>query len=260
MYAGAHDRSAARTIERLDIPLQDADIVCEAREDGMLVVRGVAAHFGSWYDKYWFRQQMAAGSWDRTLEQKARSKVNDIRGLWQHDHRDPLGRVANETLTLQADKDGLHFELVLNGDSPRHVSHYQSIKRRDVTAMSSSYRVVKDQWDKLNTNRPDRIVLEVEGIEISPVTWPANPRTSVRADAAALSYARAAGLDPARFHDATREDVVAAVRDSYTDRQDPPEDPPDDPDSHPPTADPPALGTRTFEAAREELKAFGPLP
>ena len=55
----------------------------------------------------------------------------------------------------------------------------ESIRRGDVDQMSFGFRTKKDEWDDTNPNNIIRTLVEVELFDVSPVTYPAYPATSI---------------------------------------------------------------------------------
>jgi uncharacterized protein len=107
----------------------------------------------------------------------------DIRALWNHNPDFPLGRVRNGTLTVRKDGGGVRFDL-LPPDTSWGRDAVESIRRGDVSGMSFAFSVrrdgANDTWEKPG---PDgvalRTVLDADLHEVSPVTFPAYPATSV---------------------------------------------------------------------------------
>lgn len=135
------------------------------------MIAGYAAVFNSPVDiGGFFREQVAPGAF------KASIGNDDIRALWNHDSNYVLGRKSNGSLTLREDDKGLLFEV-----RPPETSWARdlmtSIERGDVSQMSFGFRVKKQEWDETEETAL-RTLLEVELLEVSPVTFAAYPDTS----------------------------------------------------------------------------------
>lgn len=135
-------------------------------------ITGHAAVFNQWSeDLGGFREIIRPGAFAKTI------KEADVRALFNHDPNYVLGRNKAGTLRLEEDKKGLAIEI----DPPdtqwaRDLT--TSIQRGDIDQMSFGFRTVKDKWgDDGETNQ--RELLEVELFDVSPVTYPAYPQTSV---------------------------------------------------------------------------------
>lgn len=119
-----------------------------------------------------FREQIAPGAFTNAL------KDCDVRCLWNHDSNHVLGRSKSGTLRLMEDDQGLAME----NDMPNTMCAQdlmESMSRGDVDQMSFGFRVLKDSWDQVG-NGIIRTILEVsELFDVSPVTFPAYPDTSV---------------------------------------------------------------------------------
>lgn len=118
-----------------------------------------------------FQEKFAQGAF-RNLD-------GDIRALWQHDSSRVLGRTTNGTLTITEDKRGAKFEIIPDPEISWHQDAMRSIQRGDVTEMSFMFRCTKDMWDVSDPAMAIRTVLEADLYEVSPVTFPAYPQTSV---------------------------------------------------------------------------------
>lgn len=99
----------------------------------------------------------------------------DVYASWQHDSREVLGRTPS-TLTLLEDDVGLRYEITTPSWADKHI---ETIERGDVRGSSFIFRAIKDEWDESDPSMAIRSVLEAELIEVSPVTRPAYPSSSV---------------------------------------------------------------------------------
>lgn len=142
-----------------------------ARDDGKIV--GYASVFNQWSeDLGGFREKVKQGAFAKTI------KEADIRALFNHDSNYVLGRNKAGTLQLEEDAKGLLVTI----DPPdtqwaRDLS--TSIKRGDIDQMSFGFRTIRDEWNDKDRNQITRELVEVELFDVSPVTYPAYPQTSV---------------------------------------------------------------------------------
>jgi len=119
-----------------------------------------------------FREIIRPGAFANSL------KEGDVRALWQHDAARVLGRTKNSTLILAEDSHGLKIDI-----TPPKTQWAQdaleSIRRGDVDQMSFGFQALKDNWTKDENGFQLRELLEVEVFEVSAVTFPAYPDTTV---------------------------------------------------------------------------------
>lgn len=136
-------------------------------------IHGYAAIFDKWSeDLGGFREIIRKGAFAKTI------KEADIRALFNHDRNYVLGRTKNGTLELAEDKKGLAIDI-----DPPDAQWAQdltaSIERGDIDQMSFGFRMIKQKWNEEDKKNPTRELLEVELVDVSPVTFPAYPQTSV---------------------------------------------------------------------------------
>jgi hypothetical protein len=145
----------------------------EAQEEGEKPkIRGHAAVFDQLSeDLGGFVEKIRPGAFAKTTREA------DIRALWNHDANYPLGRTKAGTLRVWEDEIGLAIEL-----DPPETSYardlQESIRRGDVDQMSFGFRTIRDEWDTA-AEPPIRTLVEVQLYDVSPVTFPAYPQTSV---------------------------------------------------------------------------------
>ena len=146
-------------------------------ETGSPVLRGYAARFGSVYSMGWFTEEV-----DKNAFKSA--DLSDVRVLFNHDPSLLLGRTKSGTARVGVDKEGLWYEVDLpdtaNGENVR-----AAVERGDLDQSSWGFmlRVDKDtngdKWEKRD-GKEHRILTDVELVfDASPVTFPANPDTTV---------------------------------------------------------------------------------
>ncbi len=194
------------------------------QSDGKRTIGGYAAVFNTLSVVLWgFREELAPGAFAGSLS-------NDVRALWNHDPAQVLGRTTNGTLRLEEDNTGLAFEVELP-DTQVARDAWTLIERGDVNQMSFGFRSLPDgdEWRIDADGQYIRRVTKLDLAEVSPVTFPAYPDTSVGARAAEwgdevqipdqvrraarlVSFDSAAGLARARWMAATDLDIQLAAR------------------------------------------------
>ncbi len=161
-------------IERRSAPVREFRAVRE--DDKPPRLTGYAAVFDSLSeDLGGFRERIAKGAFSAVLG-------DDVRGLWNHDANFLLGRTASGTLRLAEDDAGLAIDLDLP-DTAFARDLGVLIERGDVREMSFAFTVGDDVW----TAEGDEVTRTITRIDrlydVSPVTFPAYPDTSVAARA-----------------------------------------------------------------------------
>jgi uncharacterized protein len=149
------------------------------RDDGEPVkIAGYAAVFKKLSeDLGGFREKIAPGAF------KAALKTSDVRALINHDPTQIVGRTG-VNLTLKEDKSGLFMELTAPpAGSERFDQLARDIESGLITQQSFAFVVAEDgdewaedKWSK-DTVRTIRTVAEL--FDVSPVTYPAYPDTSI---------------------------------------------------------------------------------
>ncbi len=165
----------------------------EMRDDattGAPILEGYAATFDRPYDMGPFWEQVDSRAFNRTLTTKP-----DVRLLVDHAGQ-PLARTKSGTLDLNADEGspGLHVRAMLDPADPDVQRLLPKMRRGDLDEMSFAFRVAPggDAWDYTNPEKTMRTLNEVSlaGGDVSVVTYPANPTTSVSVRARDLEEAR----------------------------------------------------------------------
>lgn len=166
-------------------------------KDDRPVIRGYAAVFNSLSENLrGFREIVKPGAFTKTIEDGS-----DVRALWNHDVNYVLGRTKSNTLRLEQDSRGLRVEID-PPDTQWAKDHIESIRRGDVSQMSFGFRVMKDSWSRADPESEDRKIpirelIEVSLFDVSPVTYPAYPETTVDI----RSTLREKGIDPDKFEE-----------------------------------------------------------
>jgi hypothetical protein len=120
-----------------------------------------------------FTEDIRKGAFSKTI------KEGDVRALFNHDPNYVLGRNKAGTLSLAEDAHGLQFQ-VKPPDTAWAKDLRETIRRGDVDQASFGFTTIKDDWNEATTPR-QRTLLEVRLYDVSVVTFPAYPQTSVSA-------------------------------------------------------------------------------
>jgi HK97 family phage prohead protease len=150
------------------------ELRAEPTDDGATRLTGYAAVFNSRsVNLGGFVEEISRGAFAESLAD------GDIRALWNHDTSQVLGRTKAGTLRLREDDLGLRVDITLP-DTTIGRDAAISIERGDVDQMSFAFNVVEggDEWRE-EDGRIVRTLRKVRLFEVSPVTFPAYPATSI---------------------------------------------------------------------------------
>ena len=135
-------------------------------------IAGYAAVFNKDSVDMGFTERIVPGAFANAL------KASDVRVLFNHNPDRILGRTSAGTARLWEDRDGLAFECDLP-DAQWASELYESISRGDVSQCSFGFTVEREEWSQ---DYQKRTILEVKEIfDVSPVTYPAYPDTTLQA-------------------------------------------------------------------------------
>lgn len=148
-----------------------------AMPDGKKKVKGYALTWNQRYSMGWFTEEI-----DRTALNGA--DLSDVRALLNHDPNIVLGRTTAGTLRLFEDETGLGYEIELP-DTQAARDLAVSIERGDISQSSWGFMLRVDddgngdEWRR-EDGRDHRVIKRVSRVfDVSPVTFPANPETTV---------------------------------------------------------------------------------
>lgn len=207
-----------RTEYRFAVELRDMS------QGDEMAVGGYAALFNhKSQDLGGFKESIAPGAFTRSLKNNV-----DVKALFNHDPNMILGRVKNGTLSLAQDERGLKWRAVLDPTNTQHKDIHSSIKRGDIDECSFAFMVPPDgdQWTETNGNEDyfaDRMLKDVDLLDVSAVTYPAYLGTNVSArcfEAGALMEVRSmvgkmkakrTGKAPAETRDQSLEDYLQSL-------------------------------------------------
>lgn len=136
-----------------------------------------------------FVEVIRPGAFKKDLEQGA-----DIRALVDHDPSRILGRTTAGTLRLREDDRGLAVEID-PPDTSIGRDTITSLRRGDLDQMSFAFlpRAGGEHWNTDDEGRRVRELIDLETFDVSIVTYPAYPETSVAVRSLAAWQAKQAG-------------------------------------------------------------------
>jgi len=141
-----------------------------AAGDDSLVIEGYAANFEQVTDLGYFKEQIARGAFDEVME-------DDVRLLLNHDGA-PMARTKNGTLELSVDESGLKYRAAL-ADTQDGRDLYKLIKGGYISQSSFAFTIQDQEWNESRTMRT--VTKMARLLDVSPVTYPAYPTTTVAA-------------------------------------------------------------------------------
>lgn len=128
----------------------------------------------------WFEETIEKGALDGT-------DLSDVRLCKNHDTSNVFARSKNGkgTMKLTPDDEGLDMSAVVDTEgNPLAATLYSEVSRGDIDGMSFMFTVEEDRWEDLDTDYPKRFISKIGAIlEVSAVTFPAYPTTSISARA-----------------------------------------------------------------------------
>lgn len=108
-------------------------------------------------------------------------KNNDIRCLFNHDTSIVLGRTGNGTLELKKDSIGVFGRVKINPNDKQALDIYARIERGDINACSFGFNIINEEIQNRDDGTVKFILKKIDLHEVSPVTFPAYPTTSIQA-------------------------------------------------------------------------------
>lgn len=144
-------------------------------------IEGVACKMGVAYDMGWYKEVVSIGAFDSAL------KNSDIRCLVDHDPSKLLGRTSSGTCEVWIDGDELRYKVPDMPNNSVGNDTLESIRRKDLKESSFGFTIKRGRWETIEDEGKDwedwerTYYIEEVGIvyDVSPVTFPANPDTSV---------------------------------------------------------------------------------
>jgi len=168
-------------------------------------VEGYASVYDQWSDDLGgFVERVVGGAFDSIL-----ATDPDTRALQNHDPNRVLGRTSSNTLRMFADSNGLHVDI-----TPPNTTYANDLlvvmERGDVDQMSFAFLAEQDEWRMNDNGVIERDLLSFKTLgDVSVVTFPAYPQTSVQIRSLTTTYQR--------LRHADRTDEAAMVHTLLTD-------------------------------------------
>jgi HK97 family phage prohead protease len=136
-------------------------------------VAGYAALYNSRSEEMWgFYEQIEPGAFDG-------ADLSDVRALFNHNPDALLARTSSGTLRLSTDERGLRYEFELP-DTSAGRDLRELLRRGDVSQSSFGFTIADEDWEERTGEMPLRKIKKVKRLfDVSPVTYPAYPDTSV---------------------------------------------------------------------------------
>ena len=146
---------------------------------GSLKVEGLVNKTESWSHvlgtRKKFREKIVKGAF-----MKALSTENRIDFLAEHNASKILATTENNSLELWEDDEGLKMRAEICPTS-YGTDMYELMKSKIVNHMSFGFKVVSDKWKKLSNGVYERVIEELQLLEVSAVRNPAYPQSSITA-------------------------------------------------------------------------------
>lgn len=148
-----------------------------ANEKGEKRLQGYAAVFNSdSVDLGYFTESIRPGAFRSSIEKRL-----DVRGLVDHVPSQILARTSEaNTLHLKEDEHGLWMEMYPLPDTQLARDVTENIRLKNITQMSFGFYTLEDKWSKRN-GKEHRELIDLELYDVSIVTYPAYPASSVEA-------------------------------------------------------------------------------
>lgn len=179
-------------------------VSCELRlsSDSKKIIGYAAVYNRASEDLGGFIEYVRPGAFDRSLKSNP-----DVRALIDHDPSLILGRTLSGTLILESDTTGL--KVTIDPPPTTYASDLLTVMQRgDVSQMSFAFTSAVDDW-KLVDGQRTRDLIDLDLVDVSVVTYPAYPDTSVAVRALVGMQAE---KDVKRLHDELAASRARALR------------------------------------------------
>jgi len=162
---------ATGEVETPVVEMRRASALNVRTDNDTVTVEGYATVYDEPYD--------VGGLFTETIARGAAAKSAneaDVRFLVNHGGI-PLARTKSGTMTLTSDDVGLKVRAELSAESTTAADVLDAMTRGDLDEMSFAFQVLQQSW---NDDWSVRSIREVKLVDVSAVTYPANPATHVQ--------------------------------------------------------------------------------
>jgi HK97 family phage prohead protease len=154
------------------IPARELRVATD--DTGQRTLSGYAAVFNSpSVDLGGFTEILAPGCFSKSLVESP-----DVLMLRDHDSSILLGHTKSNTLALSEDSIGLRFSCKLP-ETTQAADLTASVERGDLDGCSFGFMCICDEWVSTGDGKVVRTIIEAELYEVSAVSFPAYPASSV---------------------------------------------------------------------------------
>jgi len=149
----------------------------EYREDSEGMVEGIASRVGEWYDLGYYEERVDKDAFSDVMN-------DDVRALFNHEPNLVLARTKSKTLELFTTKEG-HLAYRFKMPNRSYAKDLEdALRSGDVDQSSFAFTIADDKWEYKDEdetlNKHRRTILKIKRLyDVSPVTYPASPTTSV---------------------------------------------------------------------------------
>jgi hypothetical protein len=141
-------------------------------KEGTAVIGGYVVTWNTIYDMGGYYERIAPGALDK-------ADITDVACLFNHDMSQILSRTTSGSLKLKIDSKGLYYSATLpDSDLGEYIE--DMVTRGDVFQSFWGFTGVSETWSVTKDGSQLRTITSVQKVwDASPVTFPANPATSV---------------------------------------------------------------------------------
>jgi uncharacterized protein len=165
--------------------LGEDTIRLETRADGRPQIVGVSPPWNRWsVDLGGFKERFLPGAFSKWLDRSPKDPRGqaDVVAKFNHDDNRILGRTINGTLTLEETERGLVYRATPPVGTPTTAEVLPLIEQRYVVGSSFAFSLSdpsSEKWDEDPAGNITRTITEAALFDVSPVTHPAYPSSSV---------------------------------------------------------------------------------
>ena len=163
----------------------EIELRLEERDDGRPTIVGMAPPWNKWsVDLGGFKERFMPGAFKKYLERSPNDPRGraDVVAKYNHSDSHVLGRTTNDTLQIEETPKGLVYRAIPPVGTPTTAEVLPLIKDRYIYGSSFAFSIPDargEQWDELPNGEVTRTITEASLFDLSPVTHPAYPNSSV---------------------------------------------------------------------------------